>query len=114
MIKVTYDDVVRTMEEVVADAGEDYVYPRAERGDKCVYVHNMRPDCLVGRVLHRLGVSLDLLTYQDNTPAFVLAQQVIDAPTSQVLRLLSEAQSHQDAGYTWGAALFVARERTAR
>jgi hypothetical protein len=52
---------LRALKQVVTEAGEEWTYVRRPNatgiGTGCVYVHNGEPDCIAGRVLHKLGVS---------------------------------------------------------
>lgn len=46
--------VIKAMEEIVAELGEDYVYPRAVEYKSCVYAEDGEPSCFVGRVIAKL------------------------------------------------------------
>lgn len=119
---------------VVAEAGVDHVYTHRIQGDdeenapSCRYVFDGSPDCITARALARLGVPVDALAKLDCTksgvsaliglgydfegmpyyisdPANLLAHA--DA-TALAARALQTAQSVQDNGGTWGAALEAA------
>ena len=63
--EITADDVIETLKQVVADKGEDYVYPLAGSGNGCVYAVNGEPSCIVGHVVYRLAP--DLFKWMDET-----------------------------------------------
>ena len=129
---VTRDRVVEVLREAVADRGEDYRYQHPEAADSsndaCLYVWNLpdgrQPGCIVGYVLHRLGVTLKQLSQFDSTlfggtgfetavarfAVRALARDgAITFPTDEehdrVASLLMAVQEYQDAGYTWGESV---------
>ena len=113
---VTRDRVVEVTKQVVAEHGMEHVYekPMVNRlgGEMamCLYVHNGRPSCLVGHVLHRLGVPLDVLAQGDDQSqdASSMCYEVLyntDFADEMIASFLSTVQATQDAGYTWGYAL---------
>lgn len=108
---VTIEQVAETIEAVVAEAGTDYLYTRrpARSGSTCHYVHEGSADCIVGRVLARLGVPIEWLAAQDEFEGGLNAYVVtgfLSLPT--VARdALNAAQRTQDMGRTWGVALAV-------
>ncbi|KPC89903.1 hypothetical protein ADL27_38470 [Streptomyces sp. NRRL F-6602] len=120
-IKVTADEVMSTLRAVVAER-PDYVYARPEadnRAAACLYVHHddgtAKPGCLVGTVLHRLGVPLVELEKVEGEGAVSAVSTVAtlewhDAPSSA----LQAAQEVQDDGGTWAEALAAAEEMFAR
>lgn len=120
MITTTDEAFTAAMRAAVADRGEDYVYPREwrmgyvpgsdELHGTCRYA---RPDrsggaCLIGEVLHRLGVPVEELAELDGG-AGVPAHGAIAAHLAGVSRTVrlaaSDAQSFQDTELSWGAAL---------
>jgi hypothetical protein len=49
---ITRAEVAEALDKVVAERGQDYVYPRAENGDQCLYsFEDGRPACIVGAVI---------------------------------------------------------------
>ncbi|MFD3361605.1 hypothetical protein ACFWW5_00695 [Streptomyces albidoflavus] len=117
-IKVTPEQVLDVMREVVAEAGEEFMYePPGEIGT-CLYVHRTPgdaadvPGCLVGQVLHRLGVPLDELAEHEAERALTMVPEFIDAGKHKGLLALAlnRAQARQDLGYPWGAALRAAED----
>lgn len=97
--------------EVVAEFGEDYIYPESHKvlfpnqeQATCVYVHDGKPSCLVGQILHRHGVSLEELALRENIGGFSVTEATTDTE-GHVSSFLSNMQWRQDEGWTWGAAL---------
>ncbi|MFI0211975.1 hypothetical protein ACH4OV_25305 [Streptomyces diastaticus] len=117
-IKVTPEQVLDVMREVVAEAGEEFVYEPPTGLGVCLYVHRPHgggasvPGCLVGQVLHRLGVPLDELTEHEAQLARTMAPKLVDAGEGADLLVtaLDNAQAIQDGGHSWGAALRAAEE----
>ncbi|MFD3952198.1 hypothetical protein ACFWRC_19505 [Streptomyces albidoflavus] len=117
-IKVTPEQVLDVMREVVAEAGEEFVYKSPTGLGICLYVHRTFgggadvPGCLVGQVLHRLGVPLDELSRYEAQLALTMAPKLVDAGENEDLltSALNNAQMTQDAGHPWGAALRAAEE----
>ena len=104
----TVEDIRTSMQKIIDVEGEDFVYVipnQEELGSHaaCLYVHDDKPSCLIGRVLHDLGMSLeDLSQYEGQdasmpAEAFGVSEHVADA--------LTTAQFVQDTGETWGDAL---------
>jgi len=115
MIQVT-DNAVRTgLQTLVDAAGEDFVYTQRPdtAGTKCVYVHEGKPDCIVGQFLAGLGVSIERLERADarfgGVPAYELLDQLVHEGVVEgswwTFSALNSAQSAQDDGNTWGEAL---------
>jgi hypothetical protein len=112
---LTYDRALALLREVIAEKGEDYVYPKLEpeaAGDRgavmeCFYVRDDAPSCIVGHVLHRAGVSLDdLRAVEGWTPGDVEQAPPFTLWADEMaLELLYEVQNEQDAGRSWGEAL---------
>lgn len=114
MIEVTNDQVTDAIEQIVAFAGGDFIYVRPDR-THCWYAWDGKPSCLVGQVLHRLGVELGQLHEIEESGALAACRKlretgVIDVPY-QSAAALSAAQIQQDGGQTWGVALHAFRER---
>lgn len=111
MEALTFERAVELAHEVVAEFGEDYVYPadqkRAEDGGSspsCVYVHENKPSCLVGQILHRHGVDLFDLSKEEFRGAHFVAFHLAGADMD-TRQFLDAAQSSQDKGNTWGEAV---------
>lgn len=108
---LTYDRAVELAREVVADFGEEYVYPENQKRREsesslpsCVYVHEGHPSCLVGHILHRHGVDLDVLGNHEFRGAWFLAGDLAGADAKTRL-FLDVVQSSQDGGTTWAQAV---------
>lgn len=118
-ITTTDDDVMRVLREVVAER-PDYVYvnPNGERGvfggsAICYYVHGDCPGCLIGHVLHRLGVPIDAMWRREHWPASVMAAEVLSGVSYRSTYALDAAQLMQDYGQPWSRALLDAEDRFA-
>lgn len=116
-IKVTPEQVLDVMREVVAEAGEEFVYKSPAGLGVCLYVHRTPgaaavPGCLVGQVLHRLGAPLDELAEYESQLAGEVSPRLLDGVTraDAISLALDKAQVLQDAGHSWGAALRAAEE----
>lgn len=115
MLNPTVDEVTQAIEAVVATSGANFVYIKHEDYEdgrlKCWYVWDDEPSCLVGKVLHRLGVSVIHLSEVEHSSvqsaSLVLRRRnVIDLPERAVTALLG-AQGFQDSDNCWGDALKV-------
>lgn len=106
-MEITDETIVATLKAVVAERPEHrYVQPAtAGREPGCLYVHGDVPGCLVGHVLHRMGVPLrELLRHEFSTASEVL--EALDTDISErVGAFLDNVQGDQDSGATWGDAL---------
>lgn len=85
--------------------------PGSEVIEGCRYEYEGAPSCLVGHVLYRAGVTVDLLRQldQEGCPAGALAYGVESVEVGAAL-VLDVAQRYQDNGATWGEALDMARD----
>lgn len=106
--------MLRALKQVVAEAGEEWTYVRRPNkvgmGTGCVYVFNGEPDCIAGRVLHKLGVSVeDLSIWEGKVCAQMSQAEIYKFPavpfSDSTLNVLNTAQDASDSGYTWGHAL---------
>lgn len=115
----TVEQVLLVLDFVVAERGEDYVYPDEWRDGgtrlgTCLYVtpDGTGPACIVGAVVARLGVSLARLSRSEGQSARSVMEQVFGLPDrSPQSAVLQGAQVVQDGGGTWGDARDKARER---
>lgn len=124
-VNLTYADVVKAGEEVVKEAGPDFVYAPIDTesyGSKCVYVNGASPSCAVGRILSKLGVPIDVLEAMDERDAtderveidadipdvtFASADRLVAAgylPDSLAFVYLGTFQERQDGGIPYGEA----------
>ena len=115
-IKTTDEEVRKVLREFVAER-PDYIYaappniatlaPRF----MCYYVHKDEPGCLIGHVLHKLGIPLEQLKALEHQGAGKVADQCLEGISYETRRFLTNAQGAQDEGMTWGAALNQEEER---
>jgi hypothetical protein len=112
---ITDEKIMATLREVVAERPE-FIYqkPPASEGrvPVCRYVHGDVPGCLIGHVLHRLGVSLETLSVQEGQPAQHLTE-TLGIGGDAVRWAMGAAQSVQDSGSTWSEALAGAERELA-
>ena len=115
-----YDRAVELATEVVAEVGEDYIYPFDRDGEGrtdevCVYVDQNKPACFVAKILHRHGVPIEVLREWEGHNAGYMSRTTMPsgrpAPTAplvadlQTANFLDSLQSFQDGGVTWKRAL---------
>lgn len=106
MQQITREGFTKALQDAVADAGDDYVYPR-ENG--CQYVHNGAPSCLIGHALHRMGAPIkELATFDSYRPGITASAETalrhLGCPDSRLRCAAEAAQQAQDDGKTWGRA----------
>lgn len=123
--KITLDKALPALEEVVAEAGGDFVYEMV--GGSCVYYDQAegKPSCGIGRALFRMGWTAEELIVMDNcgdlgSPASVAFKSLSgnvpwgDIPLIEcdegARQLLSTFQEGQDTGVSYGIALIRAKE----
>lgn len=121
-IKLSLEEARSLAHQVVEEAGEDFVYhDRYEvewtgegelqddvHGSKCRYEFQGQACCLVGRVLHRAGVTIEELKAMDRDPLtgfdYVKLPDRLDLDPD-ARNFLNEVQVGQDNGLTWGKSL---------
>ena len=119
-IELTAEKAHELMREAVAEKGEDYVYESPLASGECAYLTYADPEvpqedptgpsCIVGQVLVRVGVPLEILRGAEGfRPAKALAELadrgvIVDCP-ARVVSALNHAQIDQDTGKSWGEAL---------
>lgn len=112
---VTDSEVLAAVDAALAERGADYVYsnPYASTATtpamSCLYVHGEETGCLVGNVMHRLGVPLDALQRWEGVRASTVMRRA-EADLGIVVPawsryMLSRAQAQQDHGEEWGEAI---------
>ena len=103
----------------IAEKNPDFVYrsPLAEDNERCVYIHNGKPSCIVGQALVRLGVDKEFLhkldTDYEGGVGILEALQSYDEfefDDKEAADLVAWSQHFQDTGIPWGEAV----ERAAR
>lgn len=110
MITVSEEAIYAATRAVVAESPDRIYVPPANRDvDKgmCLYSHGDVPGCLVGTVLHRLGVPLADFQGHEGQPAYAALRELVQVSghRQRVGRFLDEIQEKQDVGLTWSEAL---------
>lgn len=118
VIRVSDSDVHDGLKAIVARAGEEYIYSPRLKDDlttACVYVHQGKPDCIVGRFLAEAGVPISRLAEadRDSYGAGIAAEGLLRRLrvegvieiTNAAISALQAAQGHQDDGIPWGVAV---------
>lgn len=105
--EVATREVTEAIVAAVMEKGTDYVYYQIN----CVYVDNeadgrLTPSCLVGEVMHRLGVPLGTMWNNGNSAPFGRDLAIkwgvdLDSDTAYALK---RAQDLQDKRQPWGEA----------
>lgn len=123
MIEIDREKALELLAAEVRTEGPQFVYKRAQRlddngdieGVACRYVENDNPSCLVGRVLFRAGVHIEVIRGLDFQWEGV-SESIREAYfpddvylTDDAREVLQAAQTAQDSGLTWGEALRAAR-----
>lgn len=115
-IEITNDDVIKALRKAVELKGKDYVYVN-KHGEKatgdgivqCHYVHGDECGCIVGTVLHSLGVSLYEMSKHEGENAEelirLLEEKGVLTVADESSKILGTAQLFQDVGETWRVAL---------
>lgn len=124
MEALTLDRAVELAREVVAEFGEDYVYPESHKRLQwedepespsnpmsCVYVHEGKPSCIVGHILHRHGVEIEAMKNHEFDSACPVSGATTNAEGTARF-FLREMQEHQDKGKPWGESLEFGLEQT--
>jgi hypothetical protein len=110
--RVSVSDIQRVLHEIASEE-PDHADRRAVDGLPARYLDHGQPNCLVARVLHRLGFSIGVLRALDEEyPTGELVHSGVEVGESRhpalkridplALRLLQHVQSQQDRGERWG------------
>jgi hypothetical protein len=124
-VEITEERFFHTLKEVVS-ASPDRVYkaPEHQRDleilGSCFYVHTdaesgdpISAGCLIGLVLHRLGLPLEDMQQFEGVRAKSLLKEMFPGTFSRrALEQITQAQSNQDDGDTWGEAYVRATGET--
>lgn len=121
--RISLERAFTLLDEVVKEAGDGHVQ------DYCAYAEKdvdgrLVPGCIVGRVLHKAGVPVEVLAEMDNSArtenkardtefdTLVMSEEYSDAFTinTDAMIMLREAQRVQDCRKPWGEAAQQARE----
>lgn len=107
-ITITRADATRILGQIVQEYGEDYVYQSHGDGTgvPCRYIWNGEPDCIIGKLLARLGADEPFLDKCDTIGSIrELAEQgKVNVEDDVLLYALRALQSAQDNGEAWGIA----------
>ena len=112
------------MTDIVAEFGADYIYVKEKRPNHvpenysgCWYVSQdgKEPSCLIGRVLYRMGVPLEILGQHEgdapNGPDLITLLMDSYGFDHNTLNVLAFAQGMQDNGATWGKCLEYVKDK---
>lgn len=137
MIEITGVMALHYIRRAVRAKGDSFVYTNptgakagaldaSGRTPTCFYLHEKEdgttePGCIVGHVVHALGVSEEIISDQENTTSCALIAHVgekdVDEEgkprfffTPEADVVLRAAQAAQDAGKDWGSAYGAARD----
>ena len=131
---IGYEDAVLLLKEIVADRGEDWIYPDYNECQACSYLRRTvaqdaycdwhtnegcryftgsgQPACIVGEFFHRTlqpeDYSSVYLEGRTATEAIKYLPLEVDERASLLLLV---AQQRQDTGHSWGDALTKAIEQ---
>jgi hypothetical protein len=100
------------LEQVIAVDGEDFVYGKTPMG-KCVYQHEGKPSCGIGKALFLAGLPIEVLealdTFGTDSTAIEDSQPFLRKHgivfTEAGMYIFSLFQLLQDQGSTWGNIL---------
>lgn len=107
MSEIEHRTVMATLNDVVNEAGADYVYPRIDNQGGCYYNRPDYPRCIVGKVLSRIVPDFKP---PEGVGVMGFARALREAGFSDTSILaLYMAQRLQDKRHTWGAAYEAAR-----
>lgn len=111
------DLVILKLREIVDEYGADHVYRKHHNADDfgyCLYVFNGEPDCIIGKLLVKLGFTVDQLAANEGEGAPQVFANLygwdhfdMTNPSSvpDVIMLAYCVQVQQDGGRTWGQAV---------
>lgn len=113
VVEKVYDRFARELQAVIREAGEGHYCsprPRSDQHAQFRYVYNDQPDCVVGRVLHRMGVSTTMLSKYEGTSGETVVRACWgmgdltgSLDDQRVVRhMASAAQTMNDGGMPWG------------
>jgi hypothetical protein len=116
VIEIDEARALELLREVVAEAGEDFVYKiNLDPDATCLYVKGGCPDCMIARALAKAGAtikqleSFDSLNESRDTSIDTVAPRADWLQlTDEALKVFTVAQQNQDTCETWGDALRAA------
>lgn len=124
---------LRALREVVAEVGPDFQYHARPGSDHdlptdCRYVNRDKPDCIVAKALHKLGISVEELSQWEGTAVRAMCPSQFGGNsalgvktylrcgprpllTDTAAQILWAAQNMQDANHTYGVVLEAAEAK---
>lgn len=125
MIKMSYNEVVAVVEEIVANAPEGYIYinnagQQARSNEyghpvtSCDYFNDEtgEPSCIVGQFISAIGGGVGwIINVASYAPGVLcdLESRGLLQLDRQATSFLAEIQRHQDRGVTWAESLEKAK-----
>lgn len=110
-ITITRADADRILPQIIEEFGEDYTYPQRGPGFtlnsiSCYYVWDGEPDCIIGKLLSRLGADANFLGKCDSVGSIreLVGADLVEVDDEYLLEALTTMQNTQDNGGTWGQA----------
>jgi hypothetical protein len=103
-------NVLRIMYEIVEEVGHDFFYTRVvnKEGEAvCRYIHNGCPSCFIGKVLEKLGWTIEEIMTIENVRPIGFG----DKFSRLTKKIMCIAQLEQDRGRTWYACSRLAHQR---
>ena len=109
-ITITAAEARELLTRAVEEKGADYVYPRVDNPDGCLYFESNAPSCIVGHVLAYKGMEPfeDDAEYNASTVHSLRHRMLFEVDNDRTFEALRTAQTRQDSGSTWGDALRAA------
>lgn len=109
-ITITADEARELLTRAVEEKGADYIYPRVNNPDGCLYFEGNAPSCIVGHVLAYKGMEPfeDEGELNASTVHSLRHHMLFEVDNDRTFEALRAAQTWQDSGETWGDTLRVA------
>jgi hypothetical protein len=111
----SFDTVVEKLNEIVNEYGADHVYEKHSDSDvsRCLYVWKGEPDCIIGKLLVKLGFTVGNLYSIEGESAAEAFNKLYGLDIDmlrrrdwpKVIQLVWDVQSRQDGGMPWGRAV---------
>jgi hypothetical protein len=103
-VSLTTASLFAAIEEVVAEAGPDFVY-ESPVPSECLYLYNDVPSCLFGKALDKLGIDRATLVSGDNGHWGLSDLPAEFGMGYDAANAFQQAQSRQDHGHSYGDVL---------
>lgn len=101
----TDEEFIRALREI-SESYPDRIY-RSIPGNGCRYVHDGCPSCLIGHVMHRLGVPLDELECWEGVNVAIVVKRMMPGISPSLRKSLMKIQARQDSGLPWLQAVGI-------